>query len=106
MADDPRLACLTRRGDGVLLQLGVVPNAKRTEADGLHDGALRVRLAAPPIEGRANDTLIAWLAKSLGVPKRDVELLRGESSRRKQVAVAVAHDVAAAWLAAVLKSAA
>jgi len=81
-----------------------MPNARRTEVDGLHDGALRVRLAAPPIDGRANDALVAWLAKSLGVPRRDVEVLRGEASRRKQVAIAVSHDVAAHWLAEVLKS--
>ena len=99
------LTCLSVRGDGVLLQLSVMPNARRTEVDGLHDGALRVRLAAPPIDGRANEALIAWLAKSLGVPKRDVEVLRGESSRRKQVAIAVPHDVAAAWLSAALNDA-
>jgi len=104
-ASPDSLPCLSLRGDGVLLQLSVMPNATRTEVDGLHDGALRVRLAAPPIDGRANEALVAWLAKSLGVPRRDVEVLRGESSRRKQVAIAVAHDVAAAWLAAVLKSA-
>jgi hypothetical protein len=97
--------CLSVRGDGVLLQLSVMPNAKRTEVDGWHDGALRVRLAAPPIDGRANDALVAWLAKSLGVPKRDVEVLRGEASRRKQVAIAVSYDAAAAWLVAVLNDA-
>ena len=97
-------ACLSRRGDGVLLQLSVVPNAKRTEVDGLHDGALRVRLAAPPIDGRANDALVAWLAKSLGVPRRDVELLRGEGSRRKQVAIAVSLEVAAVWLRPLLQA--
>ena len=94
--------CLSIRGEGVLLQLSVMPNAKRTEVDGLHVGALRVRLAAPPIDGRANEALVAWLAKSLGVPKRDVEVLRGESSRRKQVAIAVSHVVATRWLTAVL----
>ena len=94
--------CLTQRDDGVLLQLSVMPNAKRTEVDGLHDGALRVRLAAPPIDGRANEALIAWLAKSLGVAKRDVEVLRGESSRRKQVAIAVSHEAASAWLASLI----
>jgi uncharacterized protein (TIGR00251 family) len=98
--------CLTARGDGVLLQLSVVPNARRTEVDGLHDGALRVRLAAPPIDGRANEALVAWLAKSLGVPRRDVEVLRGETSRRKQVAIAVPHGRAAQWLAEVLKTSA
>ena len=94
--------CLSSRGDGVLLQLSIVPNAKRTEVDGLHDGALRVRLAAPPIDGRANDALIAWLAKQLGVAKRDVELLRGDGSRRKQVAIDVSRERAMAWLAEVL----
>jgi uncharacterized protein (TIGR00251 family) len=104
MSADSPFTCLSMRGDAVLLQLSVMPNARRTEVDGLHDGALRVRLAAPPIDGRANEALVAWLAKSLGVPKRDVEVLRGESSRRKQVAVNVTHAVAAQWLAAVLKT--
>lgn len=99
MSAGTRPSCLSVRGDGVLLHVSVMPNAKRTEVDGLHDGALRVRLAAPPIEGRANEALVAWLAKSLGVAKRDVELLRGESSRRKQVAIAVSYDVVAHWLA-------
>jgi uncharacterized protein (TIGR00251 family) len=98
--------CLSARGDGVLLQLSVMPNAKRTVVDGLHDGALRVRLAAPPIDGRANEALVAWLAKSMGVAKRDIELLRGESSRRKQVAVAVSYDDAARWVAEMLKTSA
>ena len=105
MTPSDSLPCLFASGDGVLLQLSVMPNARRTEIDGLHDGALRVRLAAPPIDGRANDALIAWLAKSLGIPKRDVDVLRGESSRRKQVAIAVSHDVAAAWLVALLDDA-
>ena len=102
MAPSDSLPCLSTRGDGVLLQLSVTPNAKRTEVDGLHDGALRVRLAAPPIDGRANEALVAWLAKLLGVPRRDVDVLRGESSRRKQVAIRVSYDAAAAWLTEVL----
>ena len=106
MTSADSLSCLSICGDGVLLQLSVMPNAKRTEVDGLHGGALRVRLAAPPIDGRANEALVAWLAKSLGVPRRDVEVLRGESSRRKQVAIAVSHDVATRWLVEALKASA
>jgi len=102
MTPTDSLACLAVRGDRVVLSLAVVPNAKRTKVDGLHDGALRVRLAAPPIEGRANDALVAWLAKSLGVPRREVELLRGAANRRKQVAITVSPDAARAWLAEVL----
>ena len=98
------LPCLSARGDGVLLQVSVMPNARRTQVDGLHDGALRVRLAAPPIEGRANAALVAWLARSLGVPRRDVELLRGDTSRRKQVALAVPYDTALRWLSEALQA--
>ena len=107
MAIHDSLPCLSPRGaGGMLLQVSVMPNAKRTEVDGLHDGALRVRLAAPPIDGRANEALIAWLAKSLGVPRRDVEVLRGETSRRKQVAIAVSPEAAARWLGEVLAASA
>ena len=81
-----------------------MPNAKRTVADGLHDGALRVRLAAPPIEGRANTELVAWLADELGVPKRAVTVALGASSRRKRVDVEVDAATALAWLSRVLAS--
>jgi len=97
-ADDARWPCLRRTSDGVVLDLSVVPGAKRTEAVGLHDGALRLRLAAPPIEGRANEALVAWLADQLGVPRKAVELLRGASSRRKQVALPLDAAAVASWL--------
>ncbi len=75
--------CLTRHGEQLWLAVSVVPNAKRSGADGLHDGALRVRLAAPPVDGKANEALIAWVAESLGLPRRAVSLVRGQASRRK-----------------------
>jgi hypothetical protein len=61
------LPCLkaSRAGAGCELLVQVVPNAGRTVIAGLHDGALRVRLAAPPIEGRANAELLQWLARAL-----------------------------------------
>src|SRR5262245_53365285 len=98
MNDSLRWPCLSARGDGAVLRLSVVPNAKRTEVDGLHDGALRVRLAAPPIEGRANEALVAWLAKALVVPRRDIEITQGASGRRKVVSIAMAPDGVGAWL--------
>lgn len=83
-----------------LIDVAVVPNAKRTEAVGLHDQALRVRLAAPPVDGAANDALQRWLADELGVPRQQVSLLRGASGRRKRLRVLAAHSQMAAWLAA------
>ncbi|MBW8829877.1 MAG: DUF167 domain-containing protein [Burkholderiales bacterium] len=91
-------SCLRRERDAVVFDVSVVPGAKRTELVGLHDGALRVRLAAPPVDGKANDALIVWLANELGVTRRCVKLLRGASSRRKQVRVEVSMLIARAWL--------
>jgi len=77
----------------------VNPNARETQAQGLDEGVLRLRLAAAPIEGRANDALCRWLAAQLDLPKRAVSVRRGASSRVKQVEIAVAPAVVAAWLA-------
>ena len=83
----------------VWLAVSVQPNARRTAVDGLHDGALRVRLAAPPVDGQANQRLIDWLAAELGLPKRAVVLVRGETSRRKALAIDAPSERIAGWLA-------
>jgi uncharacterized protein (TIGR00251 family) len=79
-------------GDDVLLQLHVQPGAKRTEVGGIHgEGAtarLRLRLAAPPSDGRANAELVRFLAAAFAVPLRAVTLARGATSRQKTVRVA------------------
>jgi uncharacterized protein (TIGR00251 family) len=73
---------------GVELDVRVIPRAKRTEAAGLRNGALLVRLAAPPVDGAANTALVAFLASTLGVPSRAVQLLSGERGRQKRVLIA------------------
>lgn len=89
---EPRWPCLSSRGEACLLEVSVSPNARRTRAEGLHDGALRVKLAAPPVDGKANEALLAWLAAEFGLPRRGVRLLRGETSRRKQIELAAASE--------------
>ncbi len=81
-----------------MLTLSVQPNARRTQCSGWHDGALRVRLAAPPLEGKANAALVEWLAGELGLPRRAVQLRRGAASRHKQVEIAVPAAQVQAWL--------
>jgi len=76
-----------RDGDDLLLVLHIQPGAKRSEVSGLHGDALKIRLAAPPIEGRANEALQRFIADSFNVPLRNVELERGAQSRRKTVRV-------------------
>ena len=71
----------------LVLTLHVQPGAKRTEVAGLHGGALKIRLAAPPVEGRANAVLLHYLADAFGVPQRAVTLVRGETSRQKTVRI-------------------
>jgi uncharacterized protein (TIGR00251 family) len=73
--------------NGVRFDVRVQPRASRSEIVGVEDGALRVRLAAPPIEGAANEALIELLANALHVAKRDVRIVLGSRSRRKVVEV-------------------
>ena len=70
------------------LDIHVIPRARRSEVAGERGGALLVRLAAPPVEGAANDALIEFLATTLGLPRRDIHIVSGERSRRKRVAIA------------------
>jgi uncharacterized protein (TIGR00251 family) len=71
----------------VVLVLHVQPGAARSEFAGMYGDALKLRLAAPPIEGKANAELIRFLADLFGVPTRNIVLLRGETSRAKTVRV-------------------
>ena len=78
---------LVADGNGVTLRLHVQPGAKKTEAAGLHGEALKIRLAAPPVDGKANACLMAFLADRLGVAKAAVSLLSGDTSRLKRVRI-------------------
>ncbi|MGC2457614.1 MAG: DUF167 domain-containing protein [Gallionellaceae bacterium] len=82
------MATWYRSQDGVItLTLHVQPGARRSEVAGLHGEALKIRLAAPPIDGRANDALLRFIADVLEVPLRNVELRQGAQSRHKTVQV-------------------
>ena len=76
---------------GVVIAVRVIPRAGRSEVAGTRDGALLVRLNAPPVEGAANDELIEVIAEALAVPKRAVTIVSGERSRTKRVSVAGVH---------------
>ena len=73
---------------GIEIQIQVIPRSGRTAVAGIRDGALLVRLAAAPVDGAANDALIALLAVTLAVPRRTVTLVSGERSKTKRVRVA------------------
>ena len=69
------------------LALWVQPGAKADRAEGVRDGRLKIRLMAPPVEGKANKAVVAFLAKLLGVRPRQVRLEAGHADRRKTVIV-------------------
>lgn len=78
---------LEERDGAVRLRVRVQPRASRAEIAGVHDGALRVRLTSPPVEGAANRQLIDLLSDVLDVPRSAIRLVRGESARDKVVEI-------------------
>jgi uncharacterized protein (TIGR00251 family) len=70
------------------LKLRVVPNARRSEVVGMHGDAIKVKVAAPAVEGKANEALRDFLAERLGLPARAIEIVSGEKSRDKGVTIA------------------
>lgn len=74
--------------DGVRFTVRVQPRASRNEITGVYGTALKIRLQAPPVDGAANDALLSYLADVLGVGRRSVRIVSGESSRTKTVEVA------------------
>lgn len=84
---------------GVRIEVLVQPRASRTRAVGEHDGRLKIQLAAPPVEGAANDALVAYLAEKLRLPKGGISIVAGETGRRKSVEI---HGVEARAVAEAL----
>ncbi|MGH8034918.1 MAG: DUF167 domain-containing protein [Lysobacterales bacterium] len=91
---------MEKNGD-VLVDVHVVPNAAKTEPVGLHGEpdrpALRLRLHAPAVDGKANQALVKWLADCLGVPQNAIALVRGKTSRRKQLRLSAKAAGQASW---------
>lgn len=77
----------SERNQVLTFSVQVVPRASRSEIVGAHDGAMRVRIAAPPVDGAANEELIRIIARAFGVAKRAVEIAAGRTSKHKQVRV-------------------
>lgn len=80
-------AAIVADGDGVLLSVHVQPGAKRPGLAGWHGDAVKVRVSAPPVDGRANDAVVALVAEVLGVPAGAVTVVAGHTSRRKRLRI-------------------
>lgn len=78
---------LTVKNQDVIIDIHAQPGAKRSAVVGEHGGRLKIAIASPPVDGKANSALIAFLAKTLGVSKSSVSILSGETSRQKRLIV-------------------
>lgn len=78
---------IKKEPDGVSIPVRVTPRSSRNIIAGEEDGVLRIRLNAPPVDGKANDALVRFMAKHLGLARRDVSLAHGEKSRNKRLLI-------------------
>lgn len=96
----PPFLRMDKHGD-VILDIQVMPNAPKTVVYGLYgepgQQALKVRLNAPPVDGKANNALLRWLADMLGIPRHSLEMVRGMTARRKHLKLASETAAKADW---------
>lgn len=78
---------VTAQANSITFAVRVQPRASTSELVGELDGALKIRLAAPPVDGAANEELIRWLAKFFGVTRRQISIISGETSKQKIIRV-------------------
>jgi uncharacterized protein (TIGR00251 family) len=78
---------ITEKDGAIIFAVRVVPRASKSEIVGELDGALKIRLSAPPVDGAANKELIKLLSKTIGVSKSQVEIVSGETSKTKRIKI-------------------
>ncbi len=83
--------------EDIILDVRIQPRASKDEIVGFHGNRLKIRITAPPVDGRANQHLIAYLASVFKVPRRDIVLLAGETGREKRIKV-ISPSVMPVWL--------
>jgi uncharacterized protein (TIGR00251 family) len=94
------MSWFTENKDGVTITVRVLPRASRSEIVGEYGGALKIKLASPPVDGAANEELVKLLAKAFAVPKNSVEIVSGHTSKTKAVRIA---GVSAQQITAILQ---
>lgn len=86
------MSFLKQTKDGVMIDVIVQPKSSRDEIAGMHGTRLKIKLTAPPVDGKANAALIAFLAKKLGIAKSRIAITRGETGRKKTLLVHAATE--------------
>ncbi len=84
---------MTQINNEIILKIKVEPRSSKSGIVGPYGDALKVKLTSPPVEGKANKELIEVLAKELGIRKKDIEIVSGQSSKNKTVKISSANDI-------------
>lgn len=79
------MSSLTQTAEGVVIAVHACPRASKNAVQGLHGDAFKIRLRAPPVDGKANEALLEFLAETLDIPTRNLCLVSGETNRQKRV---------------------
>jgi uncharacterized protein len=87
LASDSATPFYVWQGENLILHCHLQPKAANDEIVGTHDGRLKIRITAPPIDGKANQHLVNWFSKLFKVPKNDIEILQGELGRQKTIRI-------------------
>lgn len=95
MNEEAQKSFYKQNDKGLVLSILVKPNASVNKVEGVHDGQLKIRLNAPPVEGAANEMCRKFLGKLLGVPKTGIEIIAGQQSRQKRLQLYVDSSKAA-----------
>jgi len=82
---------IRQAGDGVSVRIKLVPRASADRVDGLHGDALKIRLKAPPVDGRANQALLRFLAEKLEIPAASMAITSGQTGRNKTIRISGMH---------------
>lgn len=86
-SEKPAMTLFQETREGLILSVRAQPNAKTNGIAGVHNQSLKIRLQAPPVEGKANKALIRFLSKTLGIPKTTIEIITGETGREKRILI-------------------
>jgi uncharacterized protein (TIGR00251 family) len=81
------MSCFEERDGYIVLKVRVVPRAAKNAIQGLRGDALKIRIQAPPVDGKANACLIRFLSRHWNIPQADIELLSGETGRNKRLRI-------------------
>lgn len=76
----------------MLLSVLIIPNASKNEIVGWHDGALKIRLAAPPVDGKANQELLRFLAKTFDLAPSNLSIAQGQTGKRKKISIPMTEE--------------